>query len=87
MAEVRAGGGRLPTEKITLDLDPTGLYAARFAAAAENMPLDDWISRAVRARAIQEDMERQRERGQLDLDDPPGWAEMVERNVLGVDEA
>lgn len=87
MAEVRTGGGRMPAEKITLDLDPDGLYAARFAAAARNLSLADWISQAVRDQAIRECMERQRESGQPDLDEPPGWAEMVEKNVFGVDEA
>lgn len=76
----------MPIERITLDLDATGLYAARFAAAARNQSLDEWISELVRSRAIHEAMESPTERERPQLDEPPGWADEVMDRIFSEDE-
>ncbi|MEV0896799.1 hypothetical protein [Actinoplanes sp. NPDC049802] len=74
----------MPTERITLDLDATGLYAARYAAAARSQSLDEWISKVVRDHAIRDALEVDGPRD--DLDEPPGWADEIMDNIFREDE-
>lgn len=71
----------MPTERITLDLDATGLYAARFVAHAKGVPLSEWISKVVRERAIAEGME-----SHVVSPAPPGWEEETQARIFGDDD-
>ncbi|MEV6297932.1 hypothetical protein AB0M02_00840 [Actinoplanes sp. NPDC051861] len=71
----------MPIERITLDLDSAGLYAARYAAEAKRVPLSVWISGVVRERAIAECLE-----SYVEQDGPPGWAEEHEARIFGDEE-
>ncbi|MBG0566834.1 hypothetical protein [Actinoplanes aureus] len=71
----------MPTERITLDLDATALYAARIAAETRDVPLSDWISKVLRERAIAEAME-----SHVVREAPPGWEEETLERIFGIDD-
>jgi hypothetical protein len=73
----------MPTERVTLDMDATALYAARVAAGARNVSLADWLSQVARERAIWETMALSAEQERLHPDEPPGWAKDAEDRIFG----
>lgn len=75
------------TERVTLDMDETSLYVARYAAQVANMTLSDWLSKVARAEGMAQSMAASAESYRLHPDEPPGWAEYVEEQMFREDQA
>jgi len=74
-------------ERITLDMDKSALYAARFAADAAKLSLAEWLSRVAWDQAIAESARHSAEQDRLHPDEPPGWAADSLERIFGEDPA
>lgn len=77
----------MPTERITLDMDRSALYAARVAAETAKLSLSEWLSRVAWDHAIAESARHSAEQDRLHPDEPPGWEADSLVRIFGEDPA
>jgi hypothetical protein len=75
----------MPTERVTLEMDQTSLYVARFAAEAAQLPLADWLSRVARDQGLREGL-KGRPPAEPTAEDI-AWQEAHLDHFFGMDEA
>ena len=73
---------RVPTERVTLDLEAKAIYAARLAAENANQSLSEWIGEAAWRQALVESAKRFAEYERLHPDEFPGWMEENEARMF-----
>jgi hypothetical protein len=73
---------KVPTEKVTLELQSKAVYAARVAALTAQVSVEEWISRTLWAQAISESAEHSAEQDPLHPDHMKDWAEEIEKNMF-----